>query len=70
VAWQNGKYIQVAIASNMSKNNKYPKEPYLASVDVEKKVSKKEPERLTQEEIKRKFMERMIQLNSRFKEEV
>lgn len=69
LAWQQGKYIQLAVASNLSKDNKYPNEPLLTNVDFERKINKDVPNK-KQDEIKRKFMERMIQLNSRFKKEV
>ena len=62
LSWQLGQYIQVAIASVMSKETKYPSKPFLATVDA--------PKETQQEMIKRKFMEKMELLNTRFGEEV
>lgn len=58
--WLQGKYIQMAIASTMNKNAKYPPKPF--STEEVTKIS-------SAEEIKRKMFERMKILNAKFGKE-
>lgn len=58
MAWTNGMYIRLAIASSFDKNTKYPNRPI-----------GKEPKEVTQEEIRLRFLDRMKVLNSRFRKE-
>lgn len=72
LAWNNGRYIALAIASNFSKEQKYPRQPLLKDRNVDeilKPKSEEEKAKESQEEIKRKFMERMNILNHRFGKE-
>ena len=61
VAWQQGIYIQKAIASIMDKNAKYPTKPMFSSKEEKKPMS--------MEEIKAKFMAKAISINSQFRKE-
>lgn len=63
ISWREGLYIRMAIVSCLDKNAKYPKKPMLDNVDFSKR--KESP----QEELKRKFLERMEILNTRFGKE-
>lgn len=72
LAWNNGRYIALAISSNFSKEQKYPRQPLLKDRNVDeilKPKSEEEKAKESQEEIKRKFMERMNILNHRFGKE-
>lgn len=60
-AWSQGRYIMLAVASLFDKKTKYPTKPFLNSID-----SNGNPKETKQEEIKRKFMERMEIINTRF----
>lgn len=35
VAWNHGKYIQLAIASNFTKGAKYPEAPFMDKIDID-----------------------------------
>lgn len=59
-AWRQGKYIRMAIVSSLNKDAKYPEKP----IGVPKK---KTPEEI-QEEIRKRFEIRMIQINAMIKE--
>lgn len=57
LAWQQGAYIRMAIASTISDKQKYPSKPMSAkTVNNESK----------QDEIKRKFLNSMTNINTRF----
>ena len=56
--WETGLYIRLAIASCIDKKVKYPTKP----LDVEQDTPQKR-----QEVIRNRFLNRMIELNSRFK---
>lgn len=58
--WELGLYIKMAVASSFSKDAKYPSKPFSES---------NMPPEKAQESIKRKFMHKMNELNSRFREE-
>lgn len=57
--WVMGKYIQIAIGTCFSKNNKYPNKPFSKSAGID-----------PQEDMKSRFMYKVEQLNSRFTERV
>ena len=61
IAWQNGLYIKMAIASSFNKQAKYPDHP----MTVER-VEREMP----QEEIKRRFMRQMELINAQKRSEV
>lgn len=63
VAWQTGFYVKLAIVSALNKNAKYPTEP------IGKKAEIEETPETKQEEIKRKFLQQMKLLNTRFGKE-
>ena len=60
VAWQQGVYIQLAIASVLNKSAKYPTKPMMAKT-VERDM--------TAEEIKARVMSQMKVINSQFGKE-
>lgn len=60
-AWQQGLYIQVAVASNFNKEVKYPSTPFLKL----HKIMNDEEER--QRRIKENFLIHMTRINSQFK---
>lgn len=62
MAWQNGIYIKMAIASSFDEKCEYPKEPLTH-------IKKKSPEEI-QQEIKEKMFIKMKQVNSLFREDV
>lgn len=55
--WIMGRYIELAIGSTMSKDCKYPNKPFLELAKIDK-----------QAELKARFINRMEELNARFKE--
>ena len=60
MAWSNGAYVRMAIASSLSKNVKYPSKPLM---------SKGEDKPMTSEEIKRRVMAHAQIINQKFKKE-
>lgn len=56
--WEQGLYIKLAIGSSLSKDNKYPQNPFYHKAD----------ERSPQDIIKERFMRDMAKINSHFKE--
>lgn len=58
LAWQQGNYIRLAIASVMAKNAKYPEHP-----------ASHKPKQITQHDIKAKFLNHVAMINSNFVEE-
>ena len=60
MCWTMGRYIQLAVGSTLSKECKYPNHPFLSGVADGTMTSK---------EIKTRFMNDMIRLNSRFKKD-
>ena len=63
MAWQQGLYIRMAVASCLDKSSKYPVKPMLAEKEKEET-----PEQV-QERMKRNFMNHAMLLNARFGEE-
>lgn len=61
MAWTNGLYIRMAIASSLGKEAKYPKSP-LSSLETKKKTN------MSAEDIKAKMFRQMKIINSRFGE--
>ncbi len=64
MAWRQGMYIQRAIASALSKDSPYPKEPMFTSKDL-----KEEDEVARQRLIKERFMNHMTAINRKFEKE-
>ena len=62
VAWTNGVYIQMAIASCFNKTQKYPKRPFLTEKPVEQSV-------MSADEIKERMFAQMNKINKRFRKE-
>lgn len=56
--WAMGSYIQLAVASTLSKSVKYPKKPLIRSSKIDET-----------EDMRQRFMYRAEQLNSRFRRE-
>lgn len=60
VAWLNGLYVRMAILNSFTKNSKYPNNPLMS-----KEVNIITPED-KQNEIKRKFLQQVELINTRF----
>lgn len=63
VSWREGMYIRLAVASILDSKSEYPKEPF--GMDNEPETAE---DRETQ--IRNRFLEQMVVINSRFKEDV
>lgn len=61
-SWRDGMYIRMAVASVLDSSVKYPTSP----IEADKELTPAEKSL----EIRKKVMERMIVINSRFKEDV
>lgn len=63
MAWLIGRYVQDAIGSAMNPKHKYPSEPYMSKSDVES-AKRKQDDRMSQEEIKRRVMAHVALINA------
>ena len=59
LCWQQGAYIRLAIASALNKSAKYPNKPF--------GINELEDTRMSAEEIKRKMMLKMHEINAGFR---
>lgn len=68
-AWQAGLYIQKAIGSSFSKDNKYPDPPEIGATAKRISKSKDDLEKQKQELIREKFLAQVNVINHRFAKE-
>ena len=69
LAWLQGKYIQMAVGSTLSKEVKYPSKPFLESVDIEKSIVMTEEERKLKEmeNMKARILAHVVKINANMK---
>lgn len=61
--WSLGRYFQVAVASVLSKETKYPSEPFMANVDKDKNEDKETQQEMSQAMLKERIMNHVMLIN-------
>lgn len=61
--WSLGRYFQMAVASNFSKEAKYPPKPYMETVDLETGELIPEQQNMPQDELKHRIMAHVALIN-------